>query len=165
MIDIINVYCHGLFLIHSKYCIIMFRMSINFISVLHTSWMIPREVDPVQANQYKKLIYISFDSPADDDVATILSSFREMKETSKIRLSSSPPASICLVYLHPNGRPCPAHLHASFYFSHIVLLIMHPPPPCLCGLRKWSQLVVIITSISNNKLKLLRWMKKNMEIS
>ena len=71
----------------------MFCISINSISVLHTYWMIPTEVDHVKANQYKKLFYLSFDPSADNDAATILSSFREMKETLNIRLPASPLAT------------------------------------------------------------------------
>ena len=94
-------------------------MSINSIFVLHTSWMISRQVDLVETNPYKKLFYLSFDPSADNDVATILSSFRKMKETSKIRLPSSPPASFLSICFHPNQRPSPAHLHA--YFLVIIL--------------------------------------------
>ena len=46
-----------IFLFHSKYRITMYPMSINFISVLHTSCMIPRKVDQVEANPYKKQFY------------------------------------------------------------------------------------------------------------
>ena len=85
-----------------------------------------REVDTVEANQYKKLFYFSFDPSADDDAATILSSFREMKETSIIRLPLSPPAPFRSVCLHPNQRPSPAHLPASFHFSHIIFVPLAP---------------------------------------
>jgi hypothetical protein len=104
----------------------MYPMFINSISVLHTSWMIMREVDPVEANPYKKLFYLSFDPLVDDDAATILSSFHEMKETSKISLPPSPPASFRSICLHPNQRPSPAHLPSFFLFSHIVSA---PPAP------------------------------------
>src|ERR1700738_998888 len=104
----------------------MYHLSINSISVLHTSWMIPREVDPVEANPYKKLSYLSFDPSADDDAAIFLSSVREMKETSKIRLPPSPPASFRSICLHPNQRPSPAHLPAFFLFSHIVSAPLAP---------------------------------------
>ena len=98
----------------------MFPMSINFISVLHISLMIPREVDPVEVNLYKKFFYLSFDPSAEDDAETILASFPEMNGTSKIPFPPSPPAPFSLICLHPNQRPSPAHLHASFIFSHIV---------------------------------------------
>jgi hypothetical protein len=139
-------------------------MSINFISVLHTFCMIPREVDPVEANLYKKLFYLSFDSSADDDAATILSSFRKMKETSKIPLTPSPPAPFRSICLHPNQRPSPTHLPA-FFFLILFLLLLHPPPSCLSRLQKWSQFVIITTSISSSKLKFRRWIKGNMRIS
>ena len=79
--------------------ITIFPMSINSISVSHTSSMNPREVDPVEANPYKKLSYLSFVPLAEDDAVSFLSSVREMKETSKIppgvtpRAESPPPAS------------------------------------------------------------------------
>ena len=47
----------------------MFPMSIKFISVLHTSLIIPREVELVEANPYKKLFNFSFDPSAEDDAA------------------------------------------------------------------------------------------------
>ena len=80
----------------------MFLMSINSISIFHTSWMILREVDPVEANSHKKLFYLSYDPSVDDDAATILLSIREMKKTSKIRLQPSPPFSFCSIYLYSN---------------------------------------------------------------
>src|ERR1700737_2204852 len=104
----------------------MYPMSINSISVLHTSWMFPREVDPVEANPYKKLFYLSFDPSEDDDAATFLSSVREMKETSKIRLPPSPPAPFRSTCLHPNQRPSPATLSVFFLFSHIVYAPLAP---------------------------------------
>ena len=52
------------------------------------------------------------------------------------------------------------HIFLSFFFFLILfLLFLHPRPPCLCRLWKWSQLVVIITSISSSKLKFRRWIK------
>ena len=96
----------------------MFPMSINSISVLHTSLMIPMELDPVKANPYKTLFYLSFDPLVEDNAATFLSSFLEMNETSKIYLPLSPPASFPSVCLYPNLRPSLAHLHA--FFFHIV---------------------------------------------
>ena len=104
----------------------MFPMSINSISVLHTSSMIPREVDPVEANPYKKLFYLSFDPSEDDDAATFLSSVREMKETSKICLPPSPPTPFRSICLHPNQRPSPAHLPAFFPFSYIISAPLAP---------------------------------------
>jgi hypothetical protein len=104
----------------------MLPMSINFIFGLHISWMIPREVDPVEANQYKKLFCLSFDPSTDDDAATIISSFREMKETSKIRLPPLPPAPFRSICLHQNQRFSLAHLSVSIHFSHIVSA---PPAP------------------------------------
>ena len=98
----------------------MLLMSINSISGLHTVWMIMREVDLVKVNEYKKLVYLSFDPSADNDAATILSSFLEMKETSKIRLPPSPPVPFGSGCLHPNQWPFPAHFSASFHFAHIV---------------------------------------------
>ena len=134
----------------------MFPMSINSISVLHTSSMISREVDPVEANPYKKLFYLSFDPSAEDDAATFLASFPEMKETSKI------PFHLHLllrflrfVYIQINVLLRHIFLPL-FFFLILFLLLLHPPPPCLCRLRKWSQLVVITTSISSSKLKFRR---------
>src|SRR6202022_2331397 len=99
----------------------MLLMSINSISVSHTSWMIPREVDPVGANPYKKLSYLSFDPSIADDAAARLSSVREMKETSKIPLQPSPlPPPFRSICLHPNQRPSPAPLPPSFLFAHVV---------------------------------------------
>ena len=46
-------------LISFKYSIAMYPMSINSISLLHTSCMIPRKMDPVKANPYNKLFYLS----------------------------------------------------------------------------------------------------------
>ena len=58
------------------------------------------------------------------------------------------------------------HICLPLFISLIFfLLFMHPPPPCLCRLQKWSQLVVITTLISSNKLKFRRWIKGNMGIS
>jgi hypothetical protein len=88
--------------------------------------MIPMEVDPVEANPYKKLFYLSSDPLGDDDAATILSSFRKMKETLKIRLPPSLIAPFRSICLHPNQRPSPTHIFASFHFSHIVSA---PPAP------------------------------------
>jgi hypothetical protein len=104
----------------------MYPMSINSIFVLHIFWIIPREVDPVEANQYKKFFCLSFDPSANDDAATIFLSFREIKETSKIRLPPSLPTPFRSICLHPNQRPSLAHLHASFHFSRIVSA---PPAP------------------------------------
>ena len=102
LIDIIKIWFQWLFLFHSNYRITMYHLSINSISVLHIFWIIPREVGPVEANPYKKLFYLSFDPSTDDDAVTILASFREMKETSKILLPPSPPASFPSFCLHPN---------------------------------------------------------------
>jgi hypothetical protein len=88
--------------------------------------MIPREVDPIEANPYKKLFFLSFDPSVDNDTATILSSFREMKETLKIRLPPSPPASFRFICLHLNQRPSPTHLPDFFLFSHIVYALPTP---------------------------------------
>jgi hypothetical protein len=139
----------------------MYHLSINSISVLHISWMISREVDPIEANPYKKLFYLSFDPSVEDDAATFLSSVCEMKETSKILLPPSPPAPFRSFCLHPNYRPSPAY----FFFLILFLLLLHPPPPCLSRLQKWNQLVVITTSISSSKLKFRRWIEGNMGIS
>jgi hypothetical protein len=137
----------------------MYPMSINSIYILHTSWMIPREVDPVETNPYKKLFYLSFDPSVNDDAATILSFFCEMKKTLKIHLPPSSPAPFRSICLHLNQRPSPAHLPVFFFI--LFLLLLHPPPPCLCRLRKWGQLVVITTSIFNNKFKFRQWIKRN----
>ena len=99
----------------------MIDMSINSISVLHTSWMIAREVDLVEANPYKILFYLLFDHSA----AARLSSFGKMKETSKIRLPPPPPTSFFSIFLHLNQRSSSAHL-PDFFSSHI---ISAPPAP------------------------------------
>ena len=52
-----------------------------------------------------------------------------------------------------------------FIFLILFLLLLHPPPPSLCRLRRWSQFVVITTSISSNKFKFRRWIKGNIGIS
>jgi hypothetical protein len=116
----------------------MYPMSINSISVLHTSWMIPREVDPVEANPYKKLFYLSFDPLVNDDAATVLSSFREMKKTSKIRLPPSPPTPFRSICLHSNQRSSPAHLPTFFlsflyYFCSSCTLHLHVCVDCENG--------------------------------
>jgi hypothetical protein len=137
----------------------MYPMSINSISVLHTFWMIPREVDLVEANPYNKLFYLSFDPSVDDDAATILSSFREMKETLKICLHLYLLLRfVRFVFIQINVLLRHIFLPL-FFFLILFLFLLHPPPPFLCRLRKWSQLVVITTSISSNKLKFRRWIK------
>jgi hypothetical protein len=40
--------------------------------------MIPKDMDPVEANPYKKLSYLSFDPSTVDDAVAKLSSVREM---------------------------------------------------------------------------------------
>ena len=41
-----------------------------------------------------------------------------------------------------------------FIFLILFLLFLHPPPRCLCILRKWSQLIAITTSISSCEHKI-----------
>ena len=72
---------------------------------------------------------------------------------SKIRLPPSPPPPLRSICFYPNQHSSPAHPPASY------------PPPCLCRLRKWSQIVVIISSICNTYIMFRRWIKRNMGIS
>jgi hypothetical protein len=114
----------------------MFPMFIKFFSILQTSWMILKEVDPVEANQYTKPFYVSFDPSVDDDAVAILLFFCKIKDTSKICLPPSPPAPFRSICLHPNQRCSPVHFPAYFIFLILSLFFLHPPPPCLCGLQK-----------------------------
>src|ERR1700736_5643352 len=58
------------------------------------------------------------------------------------------------------------HIRSRFIILCILfLLLLHPPPPGLCGLRKWSELVVITTLLSNTVIMFRRWIKRNMGIS
>ena len=166
IIDIIKGIISLIIFIYFKILYTMLTMFINFISVLHTSWMILREVGPVEANLYKILFDLWFDPSAEDDAAARLSLFVEMKETSNIRLPPSPQfrfffrfSSFKLASLSGTSS------WFFFFFLILFLLLLYPPPPCLCRLRKWSQLVVITTSIFKPKLKFQRWIKGNIKIS
>src|ERR1700738_3568873 len=52
------------------------------------------------------------------------------------------------------------HIRSRFLILCILfLLLLHPPSPGLCGLRKWSELVVITTLLSNTVVMFRRWIK------
>ena len=104
----------------------MFPMSINSISVMYTSWMIPKEVDPIEPNLYKISFCLSFDPSAEEDVMARLSSIGVIKEILKIRLPPSPPAPFRAICLHSNQRPFLAHISDFLIFSHIIF-VPHAP--------------------------------------
>ena len=119
--------CVSLPVEHYMFNLELLPISINFISVLQTSWMIRTsphrpflmEVDPVETNQRMELFYPLLDPSMDDDVAIILSSSRETTKTSKIRLPPLPSPSFRSISLHPNERPSPAHPCESKMGAHM----------------------------------------------